>query len=470
MIALAEVTLAGNHNLDLGLASLTFVKLRWLATGSVICAGFISQGLVRAASPEDLALPVRKGASAKSSTAKSPPEKKKSSTPIAKPADSKSAKPKGSTSEGKKAASKTRTAAKTHTSGETPGSKKKVTRANSSKVSGSSASSEKGKKQAKAPAQEDGEKKPKTATERKRSEQAETHLEETEPRAPVQDSVGERKSVTQSDEIDLPEPQVRNPMPVQDQASLPPPPRQPHQGGFLRRLFGSRSRDQENRPTSPNTWNTDYATRAAGTIVPAMLTGMGWGGVDLPIGAEDTYRLNTLPSDFRPTDLVLIPKEWCFYGNPLYLRREAAESLLRMFNDAAREGKTLRLVSGYRDYQHQLRLYNQSVARRGKNQKMVARPGRSEHQLGTTADVTNSKQHLLKRSFINTPEGQWLVANAGRYGWKMTVMRGDGPRSHADEPWHIRYLGSGNSSTQNIAQQPGQRRGLLGRLGQIFKR
>jgi len=256
---------------------------------------------------------------------------------------------------------------------------------------------------------------------------------------------------------------------------MPPPPGQVTQpGGFLRRLFQRKPRQQSNA-AAPNEWNTDYATRAATAAIPAMLTGMGWGGVDLPIGSEDTYRLNTLPTDFRPTDLSLIPKEWCFYGNPMYLRSEAANSLLRMFNDAARQGLTLRLVSGYRDYSHQMRLYNQAVARGGKNQKTVARPGRSEHQLGTTADVTNSRTHLLKRSFLETPEGRWLAANAGRYGWKMTVMRGDGPRSHADEPWHIRYLGSAvnsHSPSSQVAGQPAppQQRSLLSRLGSLLRR
>jgi D-alanyl-D-alanine carboxypeptidase len=172
-----------------------------------------------------------------------------------------------------------------------------------------------------------------------------------------------------------------------------------------------------------------------------------------------------LPTDFRPTDLVLLPKEYSYYGNPIYLRSEAACSLTNMFNDAARQGYTLKIFSGYRDYQHQVRLYNQAVSR-NKNQRTVAKPGKSEHQLVTTADVTNNASYVMKRSFADTPEGKWLMANASRYGWKMTVMSGSGPRSHDDEPWHIRYLGPNNTCAPTQTQRPS----LFSKLSNLFGR
>ncbi|MGI8908731.1 MAG: D-alanyl-D-alanine carboxypeptidase family protein [Candidatus Sumerlaeaceae bacterium] len=279
--------------------------------------------------------------------------------------------------------------------------------------------------------------------------------------------------------VDLPDPQVTRSAALAAPAStLPPPAATNSQSapgtGFFRRLFSRRSNRTQTQTTQqqPLSFNTDYATRAAGAIIPVVLPGFGWGGVDLPIGSEDPYRLSTLPSDFRPTDLVLLPKDYSYYKNPIYLRQEAAHSLTRMFNDAAREGLTLKIFSGYRDYAHQQRLYTQAVSR-NKNQNTVARPGKSEHQLGTTADVTNNAKYLMKRSFAETPEGKWLVANGARYGWKMTVLRGTGPRSHADEPWHIRYLGSNVNAANQVVQQPQQqpqRRSLLGRLGGLFGR
>jgi D-alanyl-D-alanine carboxypeptidase len=104
---------------------------------------------------------------------------------------------------------------------------------------------------------------------------------------------------------------------------------------------------------------------------------------------------------------------------------------------------------------------------------MVAKPGKSEHNLGTTVDVTNSDQHALKRSFGDTAEGRWLAANAHKFGWKMTVMSGNGRRSHNDEPWHLRYLGStlnGSAPISTIAQQQPQRnrRDVFGSIGRFL--
>lgn len=253
-------------------------------------------------------------------------------------------------------------------------------------------------------------------------------------------------------------------------APIPLPSATDEKPGLLKRMLGG-SQNSASASVKTAVFNSDYATRDVSAPLPVSLRGNGLAGRDLPIGSEDTWRLNTLPTDFCPTDLVQIPPQLCYYGSGLYLRREAAESYIQMVRAAAAEGLTIQLVSGYRDFGHQMRLYTQAVARRGSSQNTVARPGKSEHQLGTTADVTNSKTHLLKRSFGETPEGRWLAANAGRFGWKMTVLRGDGPRSHADEPWHLRYLGNQVHKpnylyTQN--PQPRQRGSLLKGIGSVF--
>jgi hypothetical protein len=183
---------------------------------------------------------------------------------------------------------------------------------------------------------------------------------------------------------------------------------------------------------SATRFTTDYRTRPANCEIPLTLRGRGLRGRDLPIGREDAYR-DQLPADFMPTDLVLIPAEYCYANQPIYLRREAAESVVRMIRDAERQGLTLRVVSGYRDYNHQQRLYRQNGGRR-----TVGRPGKSEHMLGTTVDFTSTERYLLKPAFANTPEGKWLARNAHRYGWKLTVVSG----SRVIEPWHFRYFGS----------------------------
>jgi len=270
------------------------------------------------------------------------------------------------------------------------------------------------------------------------------------------------------------------PMPAVAPAPAPVPyapnvylPQAPEKRGLLSRIF-NRKQDPQlgTAATRQSAFSSDYATRG-NAILPAVLDGAGYNGQDLPIGGEDPYRFASLPSTFRPTDLVQIPIANCHYGNQLYLRREAANSLCSMIYDAACQGLNIRVVSAYRDYGHQMRLYTRAVARGGENQKSVARPGKSEHHLGTTVDLTNSEQHTLKRSFGDTPEGQWLAANAHRYGWKMTVMSGNGRRSHNDEPWHLRYLGSAvNSNTSQYAvantNSQSQSSGIVGSVKRLF--
>ena len=187
-------------------------------------------------------------------------------------------------------------------------------------------------------------------------------------------------------------------------------------------------------------FNSDYKTRSVSAETPLLLRGCGLNGRNITIGEEDAYR-GCLTTEYLPTDLYQLPREMCYGNMVLYLRKEAALSLIKMTNDAARQGLTLQTFSAFRDVGHQSRLYNEMISRGGRG--TVAKPGYSEHMFGTTADLTNNSSYMMKRSFENTPEGRWLTRNASRYGWKATVMSGPGSRSHVDEPWHLRYYGPG---------------------------
>lgn len=176
---------------------------------------------------------------------------------------------------------------------------------------------------------------------------------------------------------------------------------------------------------------------------------------NLPIGKEDPFR-EKLAKNYKPTDLVCLSPELGYQnGRKLELRSEAAKSLEQMAQEAAAKGLNLKVVSAYRDFAHQNRLYESAIKRYGKNQKMVGRPGRSEHFLGTTVDVTNKNpKHLLKAQFADSAEYRWLEANAEKYGWQFTVRAGkNGRKASQDEPWHLRYFGEATKSpgTDSVA-------------------
>jgi D-alanyl-D-alanine carboxypeptidase len=147
---------------------------------------------------------------------------------------------------------------------------------------------------------------------------------------------------------------------------------------------------------------------------------------------------------YVPDDLTTIPAEWSFSPG-VQLRAEPAAALLRLFQTARLDGFELIAVSGYRSFQTQattlleeIRTYGETQARR-----QVAEPGHSEHQLGIAMDVTSRRDPgLLEASFGKTPEGQWLAANAPRFGFVVSYPEGkEQITGYIYEPWHIRYVG-----------------------------
>lgn len=72
----------------------------------------------------------------------------------------------------------------------------------------------------------------------------------------------------------------------------------------------------------------------------------------------------------------------------------------------------------------------------------TARPGHSEHQLGTTIDVVDPSLPDLVPGLSGTPAGTWLAAHAAEYGFVVSYPDGASDRTcFKPEPWHLRYVG-----------------------------
>lgn len=107
--------------------------------------------------------------------------------------------------------------------------------------------------------------------------------------------------------------------------------------------------------------------------------------------------------------------------------------------EAASTGLSLWILSGYRSHAHQTDNYTQRVASVGQEiaDRGMARPGHSEHQTGLAIDVNS-----LSTSFGATPTGQWVAANAHRFGFVVRYPDGkEAVTGFKYEPWHLRYLG-----------------------------
>jgi LAS superfamily LD-carboxypeptidase LdcB len=164
---------------------------------------------------------------------------------------------------------------------------------------------------------------------------------------------------------------------------------------------------------------------------------------NLPIGQEPVDRETALPPDYKPTDLVAIDRQFVLDGREILARREVVDAAHRMVRAAAKEGKQLRIFSGYRDFDYQKKLYLEAIEKNGPKQTGVAEPGYSEHQLGTTIDLSNTDiRHVLRASFGMTPEGRWLRENAEKFGFRFSYTSENVEQSgYKPEPWHLRYMG-----------------------------
>jgi murein DD-endopeptidase MepM/ murein hydrolase activator NlpD len=121
-----------------------------------------------------------------------------------------------------------------------------------------------------------------------------------------------------------------------------------------------------------------------------------------------------------PTDRL------CSNGSgPHVLRCDAAaayRSLAKAFR--ARFGTTMCITDSYRSYTEQVRLYAVKPS-------LAALPGTSNHGWGLAVDLCGGIQRF------GSAEHEWMLANAGRYGW--THPRWARQGGSRPEPWHWEF-------------------------------
>ncbi|MBI2895703.1 MAG: M15 family metallopeptidase [Deltaproteobacteria bacterium] len=153
-----------------------------------------------------------------------------------------------------------------------------------------------------------------------------------------------------------------------------------------------------------------------------------------------------LRSDDAPADLVALGPSYFMPGRDGMLRGPAADGLYELIDTAAAEiGVALRVRSAYRSFREQCATYRAKVDENGPEHaaRYSALPGRSQHQLGTTVDLTSAGlDWALSPSMGSRAEGEWLSDNAHRFGFALSYPRGAEPiTGYAYEPWHFRYVG-----------------------------
>ena len=132
---------------------------------------------------------------------------------------------------------------------------------------------------------------------------------------------------------------------------------------------------------------------------------------------------------------------------------EARAALERMVQEL---GMPVEVVSGFRSYEQQREAYRRLVAELGaaRADQVIARPGFSEHQLGTAFDLAWAGLPIEWDVPRNRALWQALEQHAHEYGFVISYPRktiagwpGDnrwfpgGGTQYRWEPWHVRYVG-----------------------------
>jgi D-alanyl-D-alanine carboxypeptidase len=145
-------------------------------------------------------------------------------------------------------------------------------------------------------------------------------------------------------------------------------------------------------------------------------------------------RSDALPDGFAPQDLVGI--------NGHLVKAIVVDDLRALIDEAADAGLDLYVGSAYRSQTYQEALFAAQVKRWGDEEtanRYSARPGHSQHQLGTTIDFTNTFG-----AFRRSPAADWLRDNAHRFGFVLPYTPAASPLTgYVDEPWHGRWVGRG---------------------------
>jgi D-alanyl-D-alanine carboxypeptidase len=153
-----------------------------------------------------------------------------------------------------------------------------------------------------------------------------------------------------------------------------------------------------------------------------------------------------LRADWRPSDLVSIASSGMIPGRTGQARLATERASEELTAAAKREaGLTLGIRSAFRSFETQCFTFNYMVETLGYDHasQYSARPGRSEHQLGTAVDVTAASVGWeLTQDLATKKEGVWLASNAHRFGFALSYPEGyERLTGYGYEPWHFRYIG-----------------------------
>tara|TARA_B100000745_G_scaffold199304_1_gene131456 strand:- start:4749 stop:5576 length:828 start_codon:yes stop_codon:yes gene_type:complete len=148
-----------------------------------------------------------------------------------------------------------------------------------------------------------------------------------------------------------------------------------------------------------------------------------------------------LNENYIPSDITQIEDQYVLPGkDAAFFHGDALPFLENMIEDAARDDIDLSVISAYRSFDQQEALKGQYTTVYGSGANTFsADQGYSEHQLGTTVDLTDAATAGTYNSFADTKAYAWLLKNAYKHGFTLSYPEKNG--YYIFEPWHWRFVG-----------------------------
>lgn len=160
-----------------------------------------------------------------------------------------------------------------------------------------------------------------------------------------------------------------------------------------------------------------------------------------------------LSENYTPSDLTNIASS-SVYGSDkiLQIHTKVSPYLTRMMTSMASFNAPVQIISAYRSFGDQTTLKTGYKLTYGAGaNKFSADQGYSEHQLGTTIDLTTPSLGSDFTDFESTSAYTWLTQNAYQYGFVLSYPKKN--TYYQFEPWHWRFVGVALATKMYLSNQ-----------------
>jgi len=149
-----------------------------------------------------------------------------------------------------------------------------------------------------------------------------------------------------------------------------------------------------------------------------------------------------LNENYVPSELSIVAPQYLLNKTePEQIHANVAPFLKAMLDAAAENKINMEIVSAYRSYAEQISLKTGYKILYGSGANTFsADQGYSEHQLGTTVDLTTPELKTLAVNFEKSEAYKWLDENAYKFGFMLSYPKNN--TFYRFEPWHWRFVGT----------------------------